>query len=235
DPDFRSGDFDTSFLSEARLEKVSAPLADEHSVAMSAFAAAVAIESRDIATMPTPPVKPAFRNVGMATSEYRFSVQDETITAQILRDRKGVVSAGGDLTDVRALDFEHRETDSVVRLEHGSVTIPVVVSTYSDGTVATDSVLGPVSMTELPRYEDPSLVATEGSLLSPMPGSIISVDVTNGQTVKAGQVLMSMEAMKMEHAIRATADGVVTDISVAVGDQVDAGKVLAIVSGDEEE
>ena len=235
DPDFRSGDFDTSFLSEARLEKVSAPLADEHSVAMSAFAAAVAIESRDIATMPTPPVKPAFRNVGMATSEYHFSVQDETITAQILRDRNGVISAGGDLTDVRALDVEHRETDSVVRLEHGSVTIPVIVSTYSDGTVATDSVLGPVSMTELPRYEDPSLVATEGSLLSPMPGSIISVDVTNGQTVKAGQALMSMEAMKMEHAIRATADGVVTDISVAVGDQVDAGKVLAIVSGDEEE
>ena len=88
---------------------------------------------------------------------------------------------------------------------------------------------------ELPRYEDPSLVATEGSLLSPMPGSIISVDVTNGQTVKAGQALMSMEAMKMEHAIRATADGIVTDISVAVGDQVDAGKVLAIVSGSEEE
>src|SRR5699024_7617093 len=128
-----------------------------------------------------------------------------------------------------------REPDVVIRLQHVAVSIPVVVPTFPPGTVATDSVLGPVSMTELPRYEDPSLVATEGSLLSPMPGSIISVDVTNGQTVKAGQALMSMEAMKMEHAIRATADGVVTDISVAVGDQVDAGKVLAIVSGDEEE
>src|SRR5699024_11536473 len=140
---------------------------------------------RDMATMPTPPVKPAFRNVGMATSEYRSSIQDETITAQILRDRNGVISAGGDLTDVRALDVEHRETDSVVRLEHGSVTIPVVVSTYSDGTVATDSVLGPVSMTELPSYENPSLVATEVTVLSPIHESVISFDVAYEATVAA--------------------------------------------------
>mgnify|MGYP005987038727 CR=1 FL=1 len=66
----------------------------------------------------------------------------------------------------------------------------------------------------------------QGSLKAPMKGTIIQVDATAGQSVKAGDVLMIMEAMKMEHAIKAPEDGKVKEISFQVGDLVDEGALL---------
>jgi biotin carboxyl carrier protein len=59
-----------------------------------------------------------------------------------------------------------------------------------------------------------------GSLKSPMPGKIIKVNVKEGDSVKKGQSLIIMEAMKMEHTIRATSDGIVKKIHYKVGDMV---------------
>ena len=66
----------------------------------------------------------------------------------------------------------------------------------------------------------------QGSLTAPMNGTIIQVDATVGQSVQAGDVLMIMEAMKMEHAIKAPEDGKVKEISFNVGDLVDEGALL---------
>ena len=75
---------------------------------------------------------------------------------------------------------------------------------------------------------------TESSagLLSPMPGRIRQVLVTEGDRVTKGQVLLVLEAMKMEHSIRSPHDGRVTKIAFAEGDLVDAGAELAEVSPD---
>ncbi len=67
---------------------------------------------------------------------------------------------------------------------------------------------------------DGSAAVSDGSLRSPMPGRIVSVGVREGQVVDKGQTLLSLEAMKMEHAITAPFAGTVTDLSVSVGDQV---------------
>ena len=69
--------------------------------------------------------------------------------------------------------------------------------------------------------------ASDGAILSPMPGRIVSVAVEVGQTVGKGQVLLTLEAMKMEHALAAPFDGVVTELSVSAGGQVSEGVVLA--------
>ncbi|MCC6613696.1 MAG: biotin/lipoyl-binding protein [Anaerolineae bacterium] len=66
----------------------------------------------------------------------------------------------------------------------------------------------------------------EGSLRAPMPGNVIAVQVTDGQRVAAGDVLLIMEAMKMEHRIKAPYDGVVAGVHYAVGDFAQAGAVL---------
>ncbi len=66
----------------------------------------------------------------------------------------------------------------------------------------------------------------QGSLKAPMNGTIIQVDTMAGQAVKAGDVLMIMEAMKMEHAIKAPEDGTVKEISFNVGDLVAEGAML---------
>ena len=72
----------------------------------------------------------------------------------------------------------------------------------------------------------------EGSSLAPMPGSVVRVAVTAGDRVEAGQVLVVLEAMKMEHAVHAGAPGTVAEVGVAEGDQVETGTVLVVVEPD---
>ncbi len=68
--------------------------------------------------------------------------------------------------------------------------------------------------------------AADGGILSPMPGRIIAVAVTEGQAVSAGQPLVTLEAMKMEHVLTAPFDGVVTDLKAETGGQVAEGIAL---------
>jgi acetyl-CoA/propionyl-CoA carboxylase biotin carboxyl carrier protein len=71
----------------------------------------------------------------------------------------------------------------------------------------------------------------DAELVSPMPGSVVAVNVEDGATVTAGSVVVAVEAMKMEHALSAPIDGVV-ELLVAVGDQVKVGQPLARVIAD---
>ena len=66
-------------------------------------------------------------------------------------------------------------------------------------------------------------------ITSPMPGNILSVNISAGDTVKKGQVLMILEAMKMENEIMAPKDGTVTQVLVAKGATVDTGAPLVVI------
>jgi len=65
---------------------------------------------------------------------------------------------------------------------------------------------------------------------APMPGTILKVNVQNGKAVKKGDVLMILEAMKMENEIMAPCDGTVSSVSVAQGAAVDSGAVLCTIA-----
>jgi 3-methylcrotonyl-CoA carboxylase alpha subunit len=71
--------------------------------------------------------------------------------------------------------------------------------------------------------------ASDGSLLSPMPGRVLGVDVRQGDLVVAGQKLLTLEAMKMEHSLTAPFDGIVAELNAVEGGQVTEGTVLARV------
>jgi 3-methylcrotonyl-CoA carboxylase alpha subunit len=86
------------------------------------------------------------------------------------------------------------------------------------------------ALVEQPRFAEPGEGAVPGSLTAPMPGKVVRVLVTEGQEVAANAPLVVLEAMKMEHTVRATAAGTVRAIHVAVGDQVDGDRVLAVVT-----
>ncbi|MDP1793979.1 MAG: biotin carboxylase N-terminal domain-containing protein [Acidimicrobiales bacterium] len=73
-------------------------------------------------------------------------------------------------------------------------------------------------------------LAAGATIISPMPGTVVSVAVAVGDTVVAGQAIVAVEAMKMEHTLRAAIDGVVAEIRVAFGDKVALNQVLAVLA-----
>jgi len=108
--------------------------------------------------------------------------------------------------------------------------------TVGENTVDVDGPEGSYSFVPVPRFVDPSEVVAEGSLLAPMPAAVTQVAVEAGQAVQKGDVIVVLEAMKMQHTITAPADGVVAELDVSVGQQVESGAVLAVIethSGDE--
>ena len=98
-----------------------------------------------------------------------------------------------------------------------------------------DCVAGSVALRQVPRFPLPEVVRPAGSLLAPMPGTVGRVAVAVGDAVTEGTPLLTLEAMKLEHAVRAPADGVVTELLVGPGDQVEAGALLAVVTPPQEE
>ncbi len=76
--------------------------------------------------------------------------------------------------------------------------------------------------------------ASDGAILSPMPGKVIAVEVAEGDAVIAGQKLLTLEAMKMEHSLTAPFDGTVAELNASVGGQVSEGALLAKVKRAEE-
>lgn len=107
-----------------------------------------------------------------------------------------------------------------------------IVGSASAQSIHVDSGRGSSSYRVVPRFIDPAEQVSAGSLLAPMPGTVIAVPVESGADVEAGQTLLVLEAMKMQHSISAPSDGVV-EIAVKVGQQVSAGDVLAVVSANE--
>jgi len=104
------------------------------------------------------------------------------------------------------------------------------VALERDGTtVYADGADGAVALHEVERLRVATADEAPGSLHAPLPGGVRRVTVSPGDEVAQGAVLVVLEAMKMEHAVRSPHDGTVTAVLVAEGDQVDGGAVLVVV------
>ena len=85
---------------------------------------------------------------------------------------------------------------------------------------------GMFSLTVPPRFESPDEAGRAGTTVAPMPGKVVHLLVATGDKVAAGQPLLTIEAMKMEHQIVAPHTGVVIDVFVTTGQQLDHGQPL---------
>ena len=103
------------------------------------------------------------------------------------------------------------------------------VETPDGATVYVDGGAGSAAFTEVARFPEPGTAAQAGSLVAPTPGTVVRVLAAEGDQVTAGQPLVVLEAMKMEHTVTAPADGSVTGLRVAAGEQVTADQVIATV------
>jgi propionyl-CoA carboxylase alpha chain len=118
-------------------------------------------------------------------------------------------------------------TEEVV-LEEQGVTATYRVRVDGDA-VEVDGPLGHARLVRTPRFVDPAEVVASGSLLAPMPGTVVSVAVEVGARVVAGEPVLVLEAMKMQHTVSAPHAGTLTQLDVRPGAQVAAGEVLAVV------
>ena len=133
--------------------------------------------------------------------------------------RDGYTVDGMTVVEVRGTSLE-----TTVTLEVDGVRTSYDVSVSGDA-VDVDSPRGHVRLTRVPRFVDPADAVASGSLLAPMPGTVVSVAVEKGAQVAAGDVVLVLEAMKMQHTVTAPTAGTVTEIDVQPGAQVASGEV----------
>ena len=105
---------------------------------------------------------------------------------------------------------------------------------YSRVTLSSNNILvhmpfGDVMLKVKPRFKEPGTEKTIGGLVAPMPGKVIDIKVKKGKKVKAGETLVILEAMKMEHSIKAAEDGKVSELLISINDQVENGALLMVV------
>ncbi|MEE3851159.1 biotin carboxylase N-terminal domain-containing protein [Gordonia sp. LSe1-13] len=230
-PQFLAGDTDTGFIDAIGLDVLSMPLATDDDVRVAASAAALADAEqarRDARVQRGLPS--GWRNLASAHRVRRYldTRTDSEIEVRYRHDRDGVQLP--DLPECTVVAV----TAGLVTVDVGGVRRTLRVSRYAD-LVVVDGPDATVALRRVPRFVDPSAIARPGSLLAPMPGSVIRIAVAEGERVTAGQPLLWLEAMKMEHTISAPADGVVATLSVQAGQQLSVGDVLAVITADDTE
>ncbi|OBL10572.1 acetyl/propionyl-CoA carboxylase subuit alpha [Mycobacterium sp. 1245499.0] len=229
-PAFLDGATDTAFFDTHDLARLAAPLGDAAVVRLSAIAAALADAAHNRAVAPVLRAVPSgWRNLPSVyqVRDYHDDAGDE-IRVQYRFTRTGLT-----LPDDPSVQLVSATAKAVVLrvdgVEHG-----FSVRRY-DADVYVDSARGPVHLTAQPRFPEPGSTVEKGSLVAPMPGSVIRLGAAIGDTVTAGQPLIWLEAMKMEHTIAAPVDGVLAELSVKTGQQVEVGAVLARVEAPQSE
>ncbi len=221
--EFRSGGIDTNFLDRHDLARLARPLADAEAEHLSAVATALSDQvfersrARVLASLPS-----GWRNRPghlqersyqgeHGIHEIRYSVAD------------GPVVEGMSPIEVSVC------TADLVELSHDGVDHLLAVARYGE-VRHVDSELGPVRLEVIPRFPSTESTESAGSLHAPMPGRVVRIEIGVGDEVKAGQVLLVLEAMKMEHTLRAPHSGTVTEVDCSPGDQVEAGEVLVVIA-----
>jgi propionyl-CoA carboxylase alpha chain len=234
EPEFTAGAIDTGYLDRhqpAELCPAGAAAGPVHLLAVAlAGQARRRAEAPVLATLPS-----GWRNNPSAPQQARYELDGQAaeVTYRFGRDGLRAEVDGTGLGDVvlhatRPAPAPAGLVRMLVDLDAGGVR-RVIDVTQAGGTFYVDSVLGHSVVTEADRFPDPAAAAQAGSLLAPMPGTVVRVEAAVGDQVKAGAVILAIEAMKMEHAIRAPVAGIVTELPISVGAQVDSGSVLAVL------
>jgi propionyl-CoA carboxylase alpha chain len=220
--EFLAGDTTTDFIARvgpspwrgrSRVELVQAAIA-----AAIAAQAGRRAEARVLRSMPT-----GWRNSVMPLEEIAFGADGETIALAYRARRDGVFRfvEGGAEHLVRVHRAGAGEVDIAIDgLRLGFVVRRVAETWFAHGAA------GDVALTERARYPDTRRDDLSGGLKAPMPGVIRALNVGAGDTVTKGQVLLVLEAMKMEHRILAPRDGTVSETNVTAGEQVGNGQLL---------
>jgi len=178
-----------------------------------------------------------WRNARLPAQRITLARGDRTITVCYRARRDGTFQLGDG--DGQADGVDHRDGGSARVHRWTPTTIDAEIEgwrTTARVTRAGDHLYvqaptGTVAFDVVPRFVVPgAAAATTGGLVAPMPGIVLDVRCAAGDVVDARQTLVVLEAMKMEHHVRAPADGVVAEVRVAKGQHVENGAILLVLN-----
>jgi acetyl-CoA carboxylase biotin carboxylase subunit len=255
--EFQRGHIHTHFLTDHAADLaadhaadlaagLAAPALDADLVRDAAIAAAlVAHEHRRRSRTILPRLEPGFRNSRFRDERVTFAVGEELVAVcyhNLGRGRFRIGAAiGAAEPELHTVALVHGTAPEITPETTPEITPEITIEgpdglrqrfrvIRDDDRHFVQSRRGALTLVEVPRFPRARAAAEKGGCLAPMPGRIIKILVSEGQAVKAGDTLVVVEAMKMEHAIKAPEDGIIVRIAVAQGDQVDTEQLLVVIA-----
>jgi len=221
-PAFLAGDTTTDFIE--RVQPATALVLGDDELQRAATVAALWVqgENRASATV-LPSVPSGWRNARLPAQQVVLDHAGQTVEVRYASRHDGSFGVGdGGTARVHAwgpgfVDVEVDGRRSTARVTRAGARLHVQTAR---GTIAFD---------EVPRFVPPGAAMAAGGFVAPMPGVVLEVRVAVGDRVTAGQILVVLEAMKMENHISAPEDGVVAEVRVEPGQQVENGAVLLVI------
>ncbi len=223
-PAFADGALHTHFLEQHAGELAAKPPGLER-LRIAAIAATLAgIAARRPAQELAPP---GWRNVRFADQQVTYRHGEHDIVLGYHPERGGFTFAiGGKTTHVSRYELVGDQLSFVEQAGHRRTVR--VIATEDRAYVLSEGAL--IALDIEPRFPDHAHQAVEGGLIAPMPGKVVKILAATGDAITAGAPLVVLEAMKMEHTVRAPEAGTLRALHVAVGDQVEADRLLAVVT-----
>ena len=227
---FLRGDTTTDFLERVKVPAQHLVTPRQRQVALIACAVESARMNRAAAHVlrglpggwrnsPMPPMRMGFEIAG---AEHRLEYQQGL-------NGHFAFTFEGEARDVWVYESDEGEVDLAVDGERSSWWV-----SRRDDVWFVQAPVGGLEAVELPRFPSPAEQVVSGAARAPMPGKVLDIRVSPGDEVKAGGLLLTLEAMKMEHQITAPVDGRVAELLVTAGEQVANGAILVVLEELEE-
>lgn len=225
EPAFLAGDTTTDFIERINPEPKRSIGQDE--LEESCIAIAMCSQGRNRAAATVLKTMPSgWRNTVMPPESITYKHGEEEITVNYRIQRNGhyKVSVGDNEFDVIIESCTHSNVDLAINGKRSATSLT------SDGPHwMVHGPSGDVEVVQQPRFPIKGADGPEGGLMAPMPGNVLKTYVSVGDKVERGDLLLILEAMKMEHQITATKTGIVSSIQVEEGEQVKNGQLLVVL------
>ncbi|HEX3785571.1 MAG TPA: biotin carboxylase N-terminal domain-containing protein [Pseudonocardiaceae bacterium] len=224
--EFAAGAIDTGYLDRHPPADLCVD-PDEITTRLHALAAAIAGQSERRAGSPVLRTLPSgWRNNHSSDQEVRYELAGREVVVRYRLGRDGLTASvdDADLSDI----ILHVATPTEVDIEVAGRRRVLAVTRIGNMSYV-DCSFGHSAFAVVDPFPDPSAAVQSGSLLAPMPGTVVRIDVAVGDRVEMGAPILAIEAMKMEHTVRAPGVGMVAELTVVGGQQVASGAVLAVL------
>ena len=220
--EFLKGNTTTDFLEKAKI-KDEIEL-NEEEIYFLAIAASMWIQGKNRCESEVlSNLSSGWNNARLPMQEIKLQFNDKPLTVKYKNNREEIFTTDKN-NSAKINSWEKNFID--VEIDNTRIRSKV---TFDNELLLIQSKSGDVLFKILPKFETVKKVSIEGGLNAPMPGKVVEIKIKKGAKIKKGDTLIILEAMKMEHSIKASEDGVISDIFIKENDQVENGAVLMVV------